>query len=433
MRFTEALEQENIKSGIHFIEEGLEYVWLRQEGDTQDLPVDYSEQLSEIAVWTAKEFLTDTIVKFVCDMTVGVIEAGPFTEQEDIDDYFSDREIYIFEEDEETAEEDSEIEDIDDISSDELDEGLMDYISSLGNVLGNQAKTIGNKLKSTVSTINTNAKQLASDRQNKQIDNSKKLLQQVQDKAKQLSGKEDSSRLDSNKLLVIDVGNDNASAMKQYLDTIKLRNKQPATGVFIIKPRDLETMQQHYYPSRDEEDKTSEQKIQTESFSEMSTLADELNEYLRKNNFYHYVYANYDDSMNITISNGDWKHDHARFKLLLDKFMKSHNLNYDIERVDEEESDSDTFTAEYMINVEKNNLTEIFNSNSSAKLEEDTAKHFEFTFALNGQTQTKVIQAGNMQEAEKQLRDEHKNEAISIVSKKEVLDNPITSDDVTVE
>ena len=29
MRFTEALEQENIKSGIHFIEEGLEYVWLR--------------------------------------------------------------------------------------------------------------------------------------------------------------------------------------------------------------------------------------------------------------------------------------------------------------------------------------------------------------------------------------------------------------------
>ena len=91
-------------------------------------------------------------------MTVGVIEAGPFTEQEDIDDYFSNREIYIFDEDEETAEEDSEIEDIDDISSDELDEGLMDYISSLGNVLGNQAKTIGNKLKSTVSTINTNAK-----------------------------------------------------------------------------------------------------------------------------------------------------------------------------------------------------------------------------------------------------------------------------------
>lgn len=158
MRFTEALEQENIKSGLHFIEEGLEYVWLHQEGDTQDLPVDYSEQLSEITVWTAKEFLTDIIVKFVCDMTVGVIEAGPFTEQEDIDDYFSNRETYIFEEDEETAEEDSEIEDVDDISSDELDEGLMDYISSLGNVLGNQAKTIGSKLKSTASTINTNAK-----------------------------------------------------------------------------------------------------------------------------------------------------------------------------------------------------------------------------------------------------------------------------------
>ena len=192
-------------------------------------------------------------------------------------------------------------------------------------------------------------------------------------------------------------------------------------------------MQQHYYPSHDEEDKPSAQETQTESFSEISTLADELNEYLRKNNFYDYVYANYDDSMNITISNGDWKHDHARFKLLLDKFMKSHKLNYDIERVDEEESDSDTYTAEYMINVEKNNLTEIFNSNSSAKLEEDTAKQFEFTFALNGQTQTKVIQAGNMQEAEQQLRDEHKNEAISIVSKKEVLDNPITSDDVTVE
>ena len=83
-------------------------------------------------------------------------------------------------------------------------------------------------------------------------------------------------------------------------------------------------MQQHYYPSHDEEDKPSEQEIQTESFSEISTLADELNEYLRKNNFYHYVYANYDDSMNITISYGDWKHDHARFKLLLDKFMKSH-------------------------------------------------------------------------------------------------------------
>lgn len=28
MRFIEALEQENIKSGLHFIEEGLEYVWL---------------------------------------------------------------------------------------------------------------------------------------------------------------------------------------------------------------------------------------------------------------------------------------------------------------------------------------------------------------------------------------------------------------------
>lgn len=432
MRFTEALEQENIKSGLHFIEEGLEYVWLRQEGDTQDLPVDYSPQLSEIAVWTAKEFLTDAIVKFVCDMTVGVIEAGPFTEQEDIDDYFSNRETYIFE-DEENDEEDSESEYIDDITSDELDEGLMDYISSLGNVLGNQAKTIGSKLKSTASTINTNAKQLASDRQDKQIENSKKLLQQVQDKAKQLSGKEDSSRLDSNKLLVIDVGNDNASAMKQYLDTIKLRNKQPATGVFIIKPKDLEKMQQHYYPFHDEEDDNSKQEIQTESFSEMSALADELNEYLRKNNFYDYVYANYDESMNITISDGDWKHDHARFKLLVDRFMKSHKLNYDIEMVDEEESDSDTFTAEYKINVEKNNLTEIFNSNNSAKLEEDTAKKFEFTFALNGQTQTKVIQAGNMQEAEQQLRDEHKNETISIVSKKEVLDNPITSDDVTVE
>lgn len=432
MRFIEALEQENIKSGLHFIEEGLEYVWLRQEGDTQDLPVDYSPELSEIAVWTAKEFLTDAIVKFVCDMTVGVIEAGPFTDQEDIDDYFSNREIYIFE-DEENDEEDSESEDIDDITSDELDEGLMDYISSLGNVLGNQAKTIGSKLKSTASTINTNAKQLASDRQSKQIENSKKLLQQVQDKAKQLSGKEDSSRLDSNKLLVIDVGNDNASAMKQYLDTIKLRNKQPATGVFIIKPKDLEKMQQHYYPFHDEEDDNSKQEIQTESFSEMSALADELNEYLRKNNFYDYVYANYDESMNITISDGDWKHDHARFKLLVDRFMKSHKLNYDIEMVDEEESDSDTFTAEYKINVEKNNLTEIFNSNNSAKLEEDTAKKFEFTFALNGQTQTKVIQAGNMQEAEQQLRDEHKNETISIVSKKEVLDNPITSDDVTVE
>lgn len=58
------------------------------------------------------------------------------------------------------------------------------------------------------------------------------------------------------------------------------------------------------------------------------------------------------DEIGFDIIDGDWKHDHIYFKNLIKEFMDSNNLSYKIYYSDEiEESDQDTFSAHYIIEM----------------------------------------------------------------------------------
>ena len=88
--------------------------------------------------------------------------------------------------------------------------------------------------------------------------------------------------------------------------------------------------------------------------AEKDPLVIELNEFLQANNFYENCYETTDGRIECEIINGDWKHEHLRFKLLVDKFFQSKGIKYDLTRTYYQDDDSavgDWFTATYHITV----------------------------------------------------------------------------------
>lgn len=96
-----------------------------------------------------------------------------------------------------------------------------------------------------------------------------------------------------------------------------------------------------------------------ESFDGVKSDAESIERFLTDNNFGNYELVDYEDypletsKIDFEVS-GDWKHDHLRFKNLINKWAKENNRN--IFKIDEKEighSDSDDYTAQYSVFVAK--------------------------------------------------------------------------------
>lgn len=81
---------------------------------------------------------------------------------------------------------------------------------------------------------------------------------------------------------------------------------------------------------------------------ELQKIANDLNEYLRKNECYEYVYVTYYEDcyqLSADVERGDWKHDHGRINYLVEQFCIENK--YDIVSVDvivTEEDGSDNYS-----------------------------------------------------------------------------------------
>lgn len=77
-----------------------------------------------------------------------------------------------------------------------------------------------------------------------------------------------------------------------------------------------------------------------------------------------------DDIIIVKIDNGDWKHEHQRFRYLAEEFFENRGYNIFIQSEEIGTSDSDTYSAEYSILFTKNNLSEdidIYTNNKTGK------------------------------------------------------------------
>lgn len=80
----------------------------------------------------------------------------------------------------------------------------------------------------------------------------------------------------------------------------------------------------------------------------MRNFADEVRELLNNNDFHFVdVYSEGDDRCAIYMYMGDWKHDHARLKILL----RSAGYDYDRE-IEDDDGDGDCFSATYFVTRE---------------------------------------------------------------------------------
>ena len=80
----------------------------------------------------------------------------------------------------------------------------------------------------------------------------------------------------------------------------------------------------------------------------MKLFADEIRDILKNNDMNYEVWSIDENTCEIWVMDGDWKHDHARLKYLLSR------VGYEWEReiVDEEEDGDDCFSAYYTIKRE---------------------------------------------------------------------------------
>lgn len=83
----------------------------------------------------------------------------------------------------------------------------------------------------------------------------------------------------------------------------------------------------------------------------LEKLAKELNAFLLENGLYEGVGVTYRNDLECRIVDGDWKHQHWRFKHLIDQFFGQKGIGYDLD-IYTEPSDQDCYTATYIIEVE---------------------------------------------------------------------------------
>lgn len=78
-----------------------------------------------------------------------------------------------------------------------------------------------------------------------------------------------------------------------------------------------------------------------------------------------------DNNLIVEIDNGDWKHEHQRFKYLAKEFFENRGYTLNINSIEIGTSDSDTYSAEYSILFTKNNLSEDVNAYTNNKTGKD--------------------------------------------------------------